>query len=338
MHWKTNEPLVSVVIPSFNQGRYIEQTLLSIIRQSYPCIEIIVIDGNSIDETKTILTKYSEKLDYWVSEADKGQADAINKGWLVSHGKYLCWLNSDDILMEDAISTAVEKLENDSCVDFVYGDLFLIDHNGKCVGYNKYQDFDIKKMIRYAGWISQPGNLFRRKIYETMGGLDINLHFQMDLDYWFRVGLKYNFFHINKPLACFRIHPEAKSSSQINVAANDILIIYKKIFENKNLPSEIIKHRYEAWANAYLYSAKALFQANNYQESLKRAYYSFKYYPFIILNFEYLNLLCKLINNKLPPALSKIFSRTKKFLIRNKIIHKQKNIFMIDDYKILIHE
>ena len=115
-------PLVSIVTPSYNQAQFLERTILSVISQDYPCIEYIVMDGGSTDGSVNILEKYSQKITFWVSEKDKGQSDAINKGWRMAKGEYCCYLNSDDMLAPSAISKIVSTFEKNPNAGVVYGD------------------------------------------------------------------------------------------------------------------------------------------------------------------------------------------------------------------------
>lgn len=128
------EPLVSIVTPSYNQAQYLEDTIQSVLTQDYPRIEYIVIDGGSTDGSLEIIKKYADRISYWVSEKDKGQTDALNKGFAASHGSILAWLNSDDTYRPGAIRAAVEYLSRHPQVGMVYGDLDFIDENGKVVG------------------------------------------------------------------------------------------------------------------------------------------------------------------------------------------------------------
>ncbi len=121
-----DRPLVTIVTPSFNQAGFIEETIQSVIAQDYQPIEHLVIDGGSTDGTLELLRKYQDHLS-WVSEPDRGQTDAINKGFRRAHGAILCWLNADDVLMPGAISTVASYFESHPQVSFVYGDVLAID-------------------------------------------------------------------------------------------------------------------------------------------------------------------------------------------------------------------
>jgi len=130
----SEQPLVSIVTPSFNQVKYLEETIRSVLEQDYPKIEYIVIDGGSTDGSVEVIRKYADRLAYWVSEADRGQTDAINKGFATAHGSILAWLNSDDTYKPGAVSEAVAYLQNHPNIGMVYGDLDFIDEQSKIIG------------------------------------------------------------------------------------------------------------------------------------------------------------------------------------------------------------
>jgi len=291
----SNPPLVSIVIPSFNQGRFIEETILSVLNQDYPAIELIIIDGGSRDQSVETIKKYEGKIAYWVSEPDQGQADAINKGWRFASGDFLGWLNSDDLLLPNATPSSVEFLTNNRDYGFVYGDVFRIDEDGHPLSCTKNGDFDVVQMILDSGWISQPGNLFRRSLYKAIGELDTSLHFQLDLDYWFRAGLYGKVGHLKMPLAKFRIHNRSKTSSQSYLAADDILRIYEKIYSWNNLPEELVLHKNLAWANAYSYSAAAMCAAEKFPSSYSRFFRALRIYPGILLETKHLRRFMRLL-------------------------------------------
>lgn len=126
-----SNPKVSIVIPSYNQGKYLEDTILSVINQTYKNIEIIIIDGGSTDNSVDIIKKYKDKIHFWVSEKDKGQANAINKGFKKASGEIFAWLNSDDLYTENAVEQIVNEFNKDPSVSIVYGDYYLLYPNGK---------------------------------------------------------------------------------------------------------------------------------------------------------------------------------------------------------------
>ena len=128
-------PLVSIITPSFNQARYLESTIHSVLDQDYPNIEYIIVDGGSTDGSAEIIHGFSDRLAWWVSEKDHGQTDAINKGFARAKGEILAWLNSDDTYQPHAIAEAVGLLRDRPEVGLVYGDANFIDENGRVIGH-----------------------------------------------------------------------------------------------------------------------------------------------------------------------------------------------------------
>lgn len=179
-------PLVSIVTPSFNQGEFIEDTIKSVLSEDYLNIEYIVMDGGSTDNTLEILKKYGNEVK-WFSEPDKGQADAVNKGFKKAVGEILGWLNSDDTYNPGAISKTVEFFLTNPEAIMVYGDAYYIDKEGKIIGEYPAQPFNLEHLANFC-FICQPSVFLKREAIEKIGALDINLYTCMDFDYWIRVG------------------------------------------------------------------------------------------------------------------------------------------------------
>ena len=148
-------PLVSIVTPSYNKGSFVEETILSIKNQTYPHIEHIVMDGGSTDGTLDIMRKYSDSIT-WISEPDKGQSDAINKGWRMAKGEILAYLNADDTYMPWAVETAMKFLEQNPDLDMVYGDCNIINEQGTVIDRYPSTEFDLIKLASSQNMIPQP--------------------------------------------------------------------------------------------------------------------------------------------------------------------------------------
>ena len=205
-------PLVSIVTPSFNQREYLEDTICSVLGQDYPALEYFVIDGGSTDGSLEIIKKYADKLTGWVSEPDQGQTEAINKGFLRSGGKYMAWLNSDDIYQPGAIRSAVEFLQKNPEIGLVYGDTDLIDGSGKKVGRFNAQQTSYQRLMRGGVYIPQPAAFWRRDLWEKSGPLDPTLFFAMDYDLWVRFSKLASIKYHPELWASFRIHGEGKTT------------------------------------------------------------------------------------------------------------------------------
>ncbi len=213
---RNSRPLVSVVTPSYNQGEFIEDTLRSVMKQDYPHIEHLVLDGGSTDSTVKILKKYENKYGLrWVSEADEGQSDAINKGFKMAKGEIVYWLNSDDVCFDTKmISYVVERFREFKHADVIYGDGVFIDRSGSILKVVRVPDWDYNRLLRSC-FIIQPAVFFRKKV-ALENALDKKLHFSMDYEFWLRLGRKYNFVKVDRIMTGFRIYEQAKSSANID--------------------------------------------------------------------------------------------------------------------------
>lgn len=223
--------LVSVVMPSFNQDKYIEKSILSVINQNYNNIELIIIDGGSTDKTISIIKKYEKYVNYWISEKDYGQSDALNKGFKISNGEILCWLNSDDLLLPDAIKTAVKLLSNNLEKKICYGDWVTIDEHDSII--DKFFAFDFNKYhFIYEGFhLNSQAMFWRREVLKNFSGFDINLNKTMDYQMILEFSLKNketNFIRVAKYLAAFRRYSGQKTSGYDEDVHNEHLYISKK--------------------------------------------------------------------------------------------------------------
>jgi glycosyltransferase involved in cell wall biosynthesis len=261
-------PLVSIVTPSYNKGSFVEETILSVKNQTYHHIEHIVMDGGSTDETLDILRKYDDSL-IWISEPDEGQSDAINKGWRMSKGEILAYLNADDTYMPEAVQTAVEFLHNNPDVGMVYGDADFTDKHGEVTGHYQTGEFDLKRMLCSHNHVPQPTVFFRRDVLDKVGYLDSDLHLAMDLDYWIRISLKFRIEHIPQTLATMRFYPEAKIPSLYYKAVYEHLRILDKFYSTPELSEEIRAFKRQAYGAVHLRASIDYLRAHYKVKALK---------------------------------------------------------------------
>jgi glycosyltransferase involved in cell wall biosynthesis len=211
MNSTSNLPKVSIIIPSFNQGQFLEASIRSVLEQDYPNIECIVVDGGSKDNSVEIIKKYQDHFAWWVSEKDKGHAAALNKGFSHATGDILAWLNSDDIYFPGAVSEAVSVLQSRSEAGMVYGDADLIDDSGETVGQFGSKQTSYRQMLRGSVHIPQATTFFRADVWRKIGPLDLSLFFSFDYDLWVRIAKVSQVLYIPKRWAKFRIHGEGKT-------------------------------------------------------------------------------------------------------------------------------
>lgn len=224
-------PLVSIVTPSYNQGQFIETTLLSIKNQDYPNIEHIIVDGGSTDHTLDVLKEYSKEYNLkWISEPDNGQSDAINKGFDMASGEIIGWLNSDDVYFDkQVIANVVSEFGKTQYADILYGDCaFMNEDNLVQRIINTNSQFNYSRLLR-SNFICQPASFFRQSVIQK-NKLDISIDLPMDYEYYLRLAKAgYRFKHVNRVLAAFREHEIAKSSAradEMRIKANEVKRIY----------------------------------------------------------------------------------------------------------------
>lgn len=227
MMQKNNHPTLSIVTPSYNQERFIDETIKSVISQKGDFnIDYIVIDGKSTDGSIDIIKKYDTLLTQgewsvkcrginyrWVSESDKGQADAIAKGFRMAEGNIFAYLNSDDIYQPGALGHVAAFFGLHPDVGMVYGDVNYMDEYGSTMGEYPTEPFDYKRLA-VCNFIGQPSAFFTKDAYEEVGGMDVNLQYVMDHDLWIKLAQKVRIEYLPELLSSFRIHKEAKSVSR----------------------------------------------------------------------------------------------------------------------------
>jgi GT2 family glycosyltransferase len=222
-------PLVTIVTPSFNQGRFIRATIESVLKQDYPRIEYLVMDGGSTDGTVSILREYSDRI-RWVSEPDRGQAHAINKGWRQAGGSIVAYLNSDDVYLPGAITHAVSALEAHPEAAAVYGEGYHVDEVGAILERYPTEPFGADR-LREACFICQPTVFLRRDAVERAGHLDESLRYCMDYDLWIRLARAGQIFaHTPHYLASTRLHADTKTLGQRGRAHAEILRVVHRHF------------------------------------------------------------------------------------------------------------
>ncbi len=210
-------PRISIVVPSFNQARFIGATFESVLEQDYPELELIVEDGASSDDTLEVIAGYQGRLAHVSSEPDEGQADAINKGFARSSGEIMAWLNSDDLLLPGTLAYVASYFEAHPEVDVVYGHRVLVDEEGMEIGRWAMPAHD-DEILSWADYLPQETMFWRRSIWERTGaGLDTSFRFALDWDLVLRfrdAGAR--FVRLPRYLGAFRVHEEQKSSAQVS--------------------------------------------------------------------------------------------------------------------------
>jgi glycosyltransferase involved in cell wall biosynthesis len=208
------DPKLSIVVPSLNQGSFIEETLSSLVNQecvSKEQLEVIVIDGGSSDQTLDILRKFGGRIDYWISERDGGQTDALRKGFSVATGNLLGWLCADDLLTPRAVKSVLDFFAATPHAAFVYGDALWIAHDGCPEQLKREIPFNWFIWLNDHNYIPQPAAFWRRDLYDAVGGVDSSFEVAMDTDLFARFALKQKPWHVSQVWALMRRYPEQKN-------------------------------------------------------------------------------------------------------------------------------
>ena len=257
-------PLVSIVTPSFNQARFLEETIRSVLEQDYPRIEYAVVDGGSSDGSVEIIERYADRLAWWVSEPDGGQPEAINTGFARSGGVLMGFLNSDDTLLPGAVSRLVAALAEDPDALVAYGDVRFVDEDGETVRDGTPRVWDAGEMARCgSGSVLQPASLWRRAAWDLAGPMDERFQYVFDTLFFLCVAARGGgAAYVPEQLATYRVHPESKSARMSELPhADECIRVADEFFRDPALPAQLRPHARAARAAYYRRAALALYNA-----------------------------------------------------------------------------
>ncbi len=260
-------PLVSIVTPSYEQALFLEETIRSVLDQDYEPIEYLVVDGGSTDGSIEIVRGYGERLAWWTSEPDRGQAHAINKGFERSSGIYMGFVNSDDTLLPGSISRLVEALEREPDALVAFGDALFVDAAGRLLRHGRPRVWEVGAMARCgSGSVLQPSSLWRREAWDLAGPMDERYQYVFDTLFFLRVaaagaGARY----LPEPFATYRMHAESKSARMMEVPnAEECLRFADEYFGGADVPEAVQPHARAARAAYYRRAAFGLYNAGSF--------------------------------------------------------------------------
>jgi glycosyltransferase involved in cell wall biosynthesis len=229
-------PRLTIVTPSYNQGKFIEATIRSVLLQGYPNLEYIIIDGGSTDCTVEVIKKYEDYLFYWHSKKDKGQADAINQGLNKSSGKILAWINSDDVYVKGTFYKIVKAFQaHPDCV-VVHGNRILINEIGEVTGWVSLPPFDPETGIYN---VCSETAFWQRYVMNEVGRLNANLQFAIDLEFFGRLYKQGKFLKLDDYLGYFRCYSESKSSTIAHIGREEAVREWKRLFGSENRTGDL---------------------------------------------------------------------------------------------------
>ena len=284
-------PLVSIITPSYNDGRFIEDNILSVKHQDYPFIEHIVVDGGSIDSTLSILRKY--KTVRWISEPDSGVTDAFNKGISMASGDILAFQNSDDVYYgSDAVHKAVNAMLSNPTVGVIFGDFATIDVDGRIVHFSQGgggKQYSLPALLCSEFTIPLVSAFIRRSAIEAIGGkLDASLDFAADWELWTRIGLKFPIMYVAERFGSVRKYPgEIKHTLRCaleNPAKRRLVL--DRVFRDSALSPEIRALQKQAYAGTYRNEALRLLNIGYRKKAMRRIFTAVRLYPRYLLNKE----------------------------------------------------
>ena len=261
-------PIVSIITPSYNQARFVEKTIRSVLNQDYPNIEYLVVDGGSTDGSVEIIRKYADKIDWWVSEKDRGQADGINKGLRRASGEIVAWLNSDDFYLPGAVTEAVQALQENPQSGLVYGNLQVVNENGETTNILKYADWQLQGLMEFK-IIGQPAVFMRRAVMAKAGYLDETYHYLLDHHLWLRMAARAGMKYVPRIWAGEHYHPESKNllhAAEFGVEAQRIV---EWISVEPTLKERYERNKRRIEAGAERLNAFYLFDARQYRACLQ---------------------------------------------------------------------
>jgi glycosyltransferase involved in cell wall biosynthesis len=216
-------PRITVVTPSYNQGPFIEETIRSVLLQGYPDLEYMVFDGGSTDGSQDIIRRYQPWLNHWVSEPDRGQTHAINKGWTRATGEILAYINTDDWYTPGALAAAAVAFSLHPEAAMVYGTASIVDESGRELSRWEARPFDLKTMLASGSIVPQPATFFSRSVVASLGYLNENRQMIMDYELCTRIGARFPTVCLPRTLAWFRAHPQSKTHLHFETTTRELV-------------------------------------------------------------------------------------------------------------------
>ena len=255
----TSSPKITVVTPSLNQGVFLERTVKSVLSQSYSNFEYFVLDAGSTDETMDVLKRYDRDLSYWTSEPDRGQSDAIYKGWSMATGDILAWLNSDDFYYPGALEEAARQFRDNPQLMMLCGTVALVDEKEKLLRHKEPPRIDPELLLRWDNLPAQPGVFIRREVFEKLGGPRLDLHYVMDWELWLRVCLNYPTETIGFTSCVIAGDRQWAGTKTINARgadAQEVRKVLQEMFSDERVRSQYLNLQRSALARAWWRQSK----------------------------------------------------------------------------------
>lgn len=275
--------LVSIITPSFNQAPFLRRTMESVFAQDYEPMEYLVVDGGSADGSLDIIRDYASRLSWWVSEPDRGQADAINKGLARANGEIVAWLNSDDCYVPGAIRSAVRVFQEHPDAVLVYGNMQAMDESDRITNIMTYSQLTLEKLLCFQ-IIGQPAVFLRRSAVVAAGGLHTDYHLLLDHQLWIRLARLGPMVHVDQIWAAARYHAAAKNRARAGQFGGEALRILDWASREPDLGPVLQRVEKRARASAHRLNARYLLDAGRPQQALRAWSRAFAIHPLTALS------------------------------------------------------